>query len=113
MSNLVSITQLDSDTQAKAVRSFAQFYICLYKAGNLEIVSSFVPAGYLSDINAFIARNRYLTHANLLDLSLATSSKDYLQVIEHLNQKFNLTGTPEIPWHTWFVSLHKQLVIES
>lgn len=113
MSNLVSITQLDSDNQAKAVRSFAQFYIRLYKAESLEIISSFVPAGYLSDINAFIARNRYLTHANLLDLSLATSSNDYIRVMEHLDQKYNLTGTPEIPWDTWFISHHKQLVSES
>ncbi|GEL14779.1 hypothetical protein [Pediococcus cellicola] len=113
MSNLVSITQLDSANQAKAVRTFAKFYIRLYKAESLEIISSFVPAGYLSDINAVIKRNLYLTKEELLDLSLSISTGEYLQVMQRLDQKYNATGTPETPWRSWLVTHHKQLVSES
>ncbi|WP_412988522.1 hypothetical protein ACLJJ6_06955 [Pediococcus siamensis] len=113
MNNLVSVTQLNSTNQDKVVRNFAQFYISLYRADSLEIISAFVPAGYLSDINAVITRNLYLTKDELLNLSLSVSHDDYLKVIERLDQKFHETGTPEMPWRNWLISHHEQLVSES
>ncbi|AMV61105.1 hypothetical protein [Pediococcus damnosus] len=113
MSNSVSITELTAPNQLKAVTTFAKFYIKLYKSENLEIISSYVPAGYLSDINAFIARNRYLTKEELLSISIEASRADYIQVIAHLGQSFTPNGAPEISWNDWEISHHKHLVVES
>ncbi|WPC17314.1 hypothetical protein N6G96_03475 [Pediococcus inopinatus] len=113
MGNSVSITELSAPNQLKAVNAFAKFYIQLYKTESLEIISSYVPAGYLSDINAFITRNRYLTKEGLLAISVEASRTDYVQVIAHLDQSFTSNGVPETPWHDWLNAHHKQLVKES
>ncbi|BAP85056.1 hypothetical protein LOOC260_104930 [Paucilactobacillus hokkaidonensis JCM 18461] len=97
---LVKIDDLSLPLQQKAVQEFAKFYIRLFKHENLEIVAN-ISSNFVVDINDVINRNRHLNTEDLIERSSAASFKQYLKILEKIDQSYYDTGNVQISWSDW------------
>lgn len=105
----LSITQLDDALQHKAVEDFAKFYVPLFDANNLEVMSNFDIAAYMTDINEHLTYGRYMTKAQRLSDTVSFSFTAYLNLIDRLDQKYYTSGNPAQPWDEWLATQFAQI----
>ena len=105
----LSITQLNDSLQHKAVEDFATFYIPLFDANNLEMMSNYDVAPYMTDINAQLTYGRFMTNAQRISDSMNTSFADYVSLIAQLDQKYFSSGNAALPWQEWYATHFAQL----
>lgn len=100
----LSITQLDESLQHKAVKDFAKFYLPLFDANNLEIMSNYDVASFMTDINEQLNYGRFMTKEQRLTDSINFSFADYLHLIDKLDQKYFESGNPALAWNEWYAT---------
>ena len=105
----LSITQLDNSLQHKAVKDFAEFYLPLFDANNLEVMSNYDVATYMTDINEHLTYGRYMTKAQRLSDTVDFSFTAYIHLIAHLDQKYFTSGNPTLPWNEWLAAKFAQI----
>ncbi|WP_318766850.1 hypothetical protein [Lactiplantibacillus carotarum] len=105
----LSITQLNDSLQRKAVEDFAKFYIALFDANNLEIMSDYPVANYMTDINEHLTYGRFMTNRQRISDSVDFSLTDYLNLIAHLDQKYFESGNPAVAWNEWYATHFMQI----
>ncbi|AVK62110.1 hypothetical protein C5Z25_10125 [Lactobacillus sp. CBA3605] len=105
----LSITQLNGRLQHQAVEAFAKFYQRLYDANNLELMSDYDVASYMTDINEHLALTRFMTKAQRLADSVTFSFADYLHLIDKLDQTYFTSGNPALTWNEWYASHFSQV----
>ncbi|CAM3175279.1 hypothetical protein [Lactiplantibacillus plajomi] len=105
----LSITELDDNLQRKAVEEFAAFYLPLFDANNLELMSNYDVANYMTDINEHLTYGRYMTTQQRLDDSVQFSYGDYVNLIDHLDQKYFESGRPALAWNEWYATNFMQI----
>jgi len=105
----LSITQLNDSLQHKAVEDFATFYLPLFDANNLEMMSSYDVVPYMTDINAQLTYGRFMPTAQRISDTVNTSFTDYVSLIEQLDQKYFTSGNPALPWQDWYAAHFAQL----
>ena len=91
----LSITQLDSSLQHKAVEDFAAFYLPLFDANNLEMMSNYDVASYM-------------TKAQRLSDTVSFSFTAYVNLIDRLDQQYFTSGNPALPWNEWLAAKFAQ-----
>ncbi|RRK11670.1 hypothetical protein D1831_00935 [Lactiplantibacillus garii] len=105
----LSITQLNESLQQKAVEDFAKFYIPLFDVNNLELMSNYDVANYMTDINEHLTYGRYLTKQQRLADSVSFSFADYIGLISNLDQKYFESGNPAVAWNEWYATHFLQI----
>lgn len=105
----LSITQLNDRLQRKAVEEFVKFYLPLFDANNLEIMSDYPVANYMTDINEHLNYGRYMTKDQRINDSLDFSYNDYLNLIDHLDQQYYESGQPAVAWTEWYATHFLQI----
>lgn len=105
----LSITQLNADLQKKAVEDFAKFYLPLFDVNNLEIMSNYDVANYMTDINEHLTYGRFMTKDQRLADTISFSFTDYVNLIDHLDQKYFESGNPAVAWNEWYASHFMQI----
>ncbi|KZU61695.1 hypothetical protein Nizo2814_2062 [Lactiplantibacillus plantarum] len=104
----LSITQLDSSLQHKAVEDFAAFYLPLFDANNLEMMSNYDVASYMTDINEHLTYGRYMTKAQRLSDTVSFSFTAYVNLIDRLDQQYFTSGNRALPWNEWLAAKFAQ-----
>lgn len=107
----LSITQLDRSFQHKAVEDFAAFYLQLFDANNLEVMSNYDVATYMTDINEHLTYGRYMTKAQRLNDTVNFSFTAYINLIDRLDQKYFTSGNSALPCNEWLAAQFAQIAI--
>lgn len=105
----LSITELAPELQRKAVKDFATFYLPLYDRNNLELMSNFDVANYMTDINEHLSYGRFMTTDQRIADSVDFSMADYVNLIANLDQHYYATGTPAVNWTEWYATHFLQI----
>lgn len=92
-------SDLSSEAQETALRSFIKFYVHQYMNDSLEILGAHVSNGIMATINQILRENSFMGPAELTALSYRLSKPAYVEILTQLTDvSFNPDGAPVVDW---------------